>query len=237
SGATIRTNPTDAELTALRERAELILGMSSHAPLCRELVEHAFGSLGDAALRVRLAENPFTPDSVLSRLLDEYGTEPEILDAVRLHQFAGGAVRRKAFLSLLDDPRAVGQALHRMVTQRGDTPFLHMVIAAPDRDVAWVRAMVRAAAPMLGDAARLLAYARLAEMSAAEVVWAVELERAGSLERMMPQVRESMLVGTVDALAAAVGGALTTEWVGRSQAVVAEMQRWRSDAALDDPIP
>ncbi|MFL6117157.1 MAG: hypothetical protein ACJ786_38270, partial [Catenulispora sp.] len=45
SGATIRTNPTDAELTALRERAELILGMSSHAPLCRELVEHAFGSL------------------------------------------------------------------------------------------------------------------------------------------------------------------------------------------------
>ncbi|MBW8806386.1 MAG: hypothetical protein JF587_21420 [Catenulisporales bacterium] len=247
SGATIRTNPTDTELTALRERAELILGMSSHAreraelilgmsshaPLCRELVEHAFGSLGDAALRVRLAENPFTPDSVLSRLLDEYGTEPEILDAVRLHQFAGGAVRRKAFLSLLDDPRAVGQALHRMVTLCGDAPFLHMVIAAPDRDVAWVRAMVRAAAPALGDAARLAAYARLAEMSAAEVVWAVELERAGSLERMMPQVRESMLVGTVDALV----GALDAERVGGAESMVAEMQRWRSDAALDDPIP
>jgi hypothetical protein len=299
SGATIRTNPTVAELTTLRERAELILGMTSHAPLCRELAEHAFGSLGDAALRVRLAANPFTPDSVLARLLDQYGTEPEILDAIRLHEFAGGAVRRQAFRELLDDPRAVGQALQRLVTLRGDGPFLAMVDAVSERDVAWVQAMVRSAGPAVGDEALLAAYVRLAEMSAAEVVWAVELERAGSLDRMLPQVRESMLAGTADALlaagaagaaraagaasaaraAAAASSAAAGTAVGpgagapsgeaivgladgwrrrpgasgalpfvpvrpgdtararRAEDAAEEMQRWRTDAVLDDPIP
>ncbi|NUR58935.1 MAG: hypothetical protein HOV87_09705 [Catenulispora sp.] len=282
SGATIRTNPTDAELTALRERAELILGMTAHAPLCRELVEHVFGSLGDAPLRVRLAANPFTPDSVLARLLEEHGTEPEILDAIRLHEYAGGAVRRQAFLALLEEPQAVGQALHRMVTLRGDAPFLAMVDAAPAGDVDWVRAVIRSAGTTVGEAARLTAYVRLAEMSAPEVVWAVELERAGSLEQMMPQVRASMMAGTADALVrgvvgaaagrggagdsagaadgsgaagAAVSGAgsvpgsmsvatmAAVAWPGdaararRAEDAAAEMQRWRSDAVLDDPIP
>lgn len=257
SGATIRTNPTEAELKALSERAELILAMTAHAPLCRELVEHIFGSLGDAALRVRLAANPFTPDSVLTRLLNEHGTEPEILDAVRMHEFAGGAVRRQAFQDLLEDPRAVGQALHRMVTLRGDAPFLMMLDASPTDDVNWVRAIVRTAGPIVGDQARMAAYVRLAEMSAPEVVWAVELERAGSLEQMMPQVRESMLAGTADALLAAgrahdarrrltpqagLPGLVsahpgeTTRGRGAEDAV-AEMQRWRTDAVLDDPIP
>lgn len=254
SGATIRTNPTEGELTALRERAELILSMMSNAPLCRELVEHVFGSLGDAALRVRLAANPFTPDSALIRLLDEYGTEPDILDAIRLHEYAGGAVRRKAFVALLDDPRAVGQALHRLVTLRGDAPFLEMIGAAAERDVAWVRALVRSVGPAVGDGARLAAYVKLAEMSAPEVVWAVELERAGSLERMMPQVRASMMAGTADALLAAKPAA-EEAWrrqlaqrnlpiqledparARRAETTAVDMQVWRADALLDDPIP
>jgi hypothetical protein len=116
------------------------------------------------------------------------------------------------------------------------------------------------------------------------VVWAVELERAGSLEQMMPQVRESMMAGTVDALLrgaagrgsaadpaasgtvpASVSGAasgtasatVSGPWSGaapmaalgpaagpgdvararRAEDAAAEMQRWRSDAVLDDPIP
>ncbi|GAA2020963.1 hypothetical protein GCM10009839_17250 [Catenulispora yoronensis] len=248
SGATIRTNPTGGELSALSRRAELIVGMMANAPLCRELAEHAFGSLGDATLRMRLAANPYTPDSVLLRLLDEHGTEPEILNAVRLHEFAGGAVLRQSFLTLPDDPRAVGKALHDLVAARGDRPFLAMLDAGPG-DVGWVRAMVRAAGSAVGDAARLAAYVRLAEMSAPEVVWAVELERAGSLEQMMPQVRESMMAGTGEALvragaglgsgAGAGAGAKRTATGGRAGTVTpaVEMQRWRSDTALDEPIP
>ncbi|MEY9926721.1 hypothetical protein ABH926_001343 [Catenulispora sp. GP43] len=279
SGATMHKQPSAAELTALREQASLILDMAAQAPLCRELVGHAFGSLGDTALRMRLAENPFTPDSVLARLVREHDTEPEVTRAVQVHEFAGGTARRLAFLAVRDEPDAVLRGLRELLRLRGEEPFLEMVQAAPAEEAAWVRSVVAAAGSDLQPETRLRAYVRLAEISAPEVVWAVELTRTGALERMMPEVRASMAAGTAEPLIAAVrdetadavaaarrgaarlagrGGAVrpshrghaetehAEEWNRQSSAraraerhrvAAAEMKRWRSDKALDDPVP
>src|SRR6185312_7894010 len=123
-GATARKQPTGAELFALREQASLILDMASQAPLCRELAEHAFGSLGDTALRLRLAENPYTPDSVLARLVREHDTEPEVTRAVQVHEFAGGKARRLAFQAVRDEPEAVLRGLRAMLGTCGEEAFL-----------------------------------------------------------------------------------------------------------------
>ena len=279
SGATVHKEPSEAELFALREQASLILDMASQAPLCRELVGHAFGSLGDTALRMRLAENPFTPDSVLAWLVAEHDTEPEVTRAVQVHEFAGGTARRLAFQAVRDEPEAVLRGLRAMLRQCGEEPFLEMLRAAPQEEAAWVRSVVAAAGPDLTTETRLRAYARLAEMTAAEVVWAVELSRAGALERMMPEVRASMAAGSAEPLFAAVredkaaaaarrgavrltgrggGGTVRSgrsphrdadhgeEWnreasaqarAERHRAAAAEMKRWRSEGALDDPVP
>ena len=279
SGATVHQQPSGAELSALREQASLILDMTSHAPLCRELVEHAFGSLGDAALRMRLAENPFTPDSVLARLAQEHDTEPEITRAVQIHAFAGGTARRLAFQAVRDEPEAVLRGLREMLRLCGEDAFLAMLQAAPEREAAWARSVIAAAGPDLSPQTLLRAYVRLAEMSAPEVVWAVELTRAGSLSRMMPEVRASMAAGTAEPLTAAVQSSAAaaaaaarrgTSWravsrggasvrpgrpgdLGREESAgqesaaqaraerhrvaAAEMKRWRSEAALDDPVP
>ena len=279
SGATMHKEPSGAELFTLQEQNSLILDMASQAPLCRELVGHAFGSLGDAALRLRLAENPFTPDSVLARLVAEHDTEPEVTRAVQVHEFAGGTARRLAFQAVRDEPEAVLRGLRAMLLQCGEEPFLEMVQAAPLEEAAWVRSVVAAAGPDLTAETRLRAYVRLAEMSAPEVVWAVELARAGGLERMMPEVRASMAAGTAEPLFAAVrddraaaaarrgavrltgrggvvrpgrgvrtdtdpdrGGAWSRQMSAqvraeRHRAAAAEMKRWRSERALDDPVP
>lgn len=280
SGATVHKQPTGAEKSALREQASLILDMASQAPLCRELVNHAFGSLGDTALRMRLAENPFTPDSVLARLVADHDTEPEVTRAVQIHEFAGGTARRMAFQAVRDEPEAVLRGLREMLRLCGEEAFLAMVDAAPQQEAAWVRSVIAAAGPDLRPETRLRAYVRLAEISAPEVVWAVELTRAGSLSRMMPEVRASMAAGTADALLAAVrenaaaaaaaarravsgrsvirGSAATVRsghgdhsgraetWsplsgaqaqAERHRAAAAEMKRWRSEEALDDPVP
>ena len=293
SGATVHKQPSDAELTALREQASLILDMASQAPLCRELVGHAFGSLGDTALRMRLAENPFTPDSVLARLVREHDTEPEVTRAVQVHEFCGGTARRLAFQAVRDDPEAVLRGLRAMLRLCGEETFLEMVEAAPQEEAAWVRSVVAAAGPDLTPATRLRSYVRLAELAAPEVAWAVELARAGSLERMMPAVRASMAEGTAQPMIAAVredkaqaaaalrvaarlagrgGGAAAVAAAAarrsgrgtasdaaeryerddargqhqrssaqaqaeRHRLAAAEMKRWRSERALDDPVP
>lgn len=278
SSATMHKQPSEAELSALREQASLILDMASQAPLCRELVGHAFGSLGDTALRMRLAENPFTPDSVLARLVAEHDTEPEVTRAVQVHEFAGGTARRLAFQAVRDEPEEVLRGLREMLRLCGEEPFLEMVQAAPEEEAAWVRSVVAAAGPDLQPETRLRAYVRLAEISAPEVVWAVELTRAGGLERMMPEVRASMAAGSAEPMIAAVhddkaaaaarrgaarltgrGGAVVRsgraphpesehaeEWnrhssaraqAERHRAAAAEMKRWRSEGALDDPVP
>jgi hypothetical protein len=269
SSATVHKQPSDAELSALREQASLILDMASQAPLCRELVGHAFGSLGDTALRMRLAENPFTPDSVLARLVQEHDTEPEVTRAVQVHEFAGGTARRLAFQAVRDDPEAVLRGLRAMLLVCGEEAFLEMIQTAPLEEAAWVRSVIAAAGPDLQPETRLRAYVRLAEMSAPEVVWAVELTRAGALERMMPEVRASMAKGTAEPMVSAVrqdkaaaaarrgsmrlagrGGPADTERADprnplsgaqaraeRHRIAAAEMKRWRSEAALDDPVP
>jgi hypothetical protein len=278
SGATTHKEPSEAERSALRERALLILDMASQAPLCRELVGHALGALGDAALRMRLAENPFTPDSTLAGLVGRHDTEPEVTRAVQVHEFAGGTARRMAFQAVRDEPEAVLRGLRAMLRLCGEEAFLEMVEAAPQEEVAWVRSVVAAVGPDLTPATRLRAYVRLAELAAPEVAWAVELTRAGSLERMMPVVRASMAEGTAQPMVAAVreekaataaarrvaarsagrvgparsgrGAHLEPERADargrqssaqaqaeRHRAAAAEMKRWRSEEALDDPVP
>ncbi|MBS2537505.1 hypothetical protein KGQ20_32605 [Catenulispora sp. NF23] len=268
SVATVHKQPTGAELSALREHAWLIQEMASQAPLCRELVEHAFGSLGDpalrTALRMRLAENPYTPDSVLSRLVREYDTEPEVTRMVQVHQWAGGTPRRLAFQAMRDDPGAVLQGLREMLRICGEEPFLAMVDAAPQEEAAWVRSVIAALASDLEPDTLLRAYLRLAEMSSPEVVWAVELARSGSLGAMMPAVRASMADGSAEPLVTAVRKTTagyepegrktlrSIRWtdsveasrrvhgahaVEQHRVATADMAAWRSEKALDDPIP
>jgi hypothetical protein len=236
SGATVHKAPSGAELSALREQASLILDMASQAPLCRELVEHAFGSLGDTALRMRLAENPFTPDSVLARLASDHDTAPEVTRAVQVHAFAGGTARRLAFQAMRDEPEAVLRGLRDMLAACGEEAFLAMVEAAPEQEAAWARSVIAAAGPDLTPQTRLRAYVRLAEMSAPEVVWAVELTRAGTLSRMMPEVRASMAAGSADPLITAVRDSLVAAATAAARRGMAGRSSGRS-AGLSAGLP
>ena len=122
----------------------------------------------------------------LARLASDHDTEPEVTRAVQIHAFAGGRPRRLAFQAMRDEPEAVLRGLREMLTHCGEEAFLAMIEATPEEEAAWARSVIAAAGPDLTPQARLRAYVRLAEMSAPEVVWAVELTRVGTLARMMP---------------------------------------------------
>ncbi|MEZ0112660.1 hypothetical protein ABH920_006683 [Catenulispora sp. EB89] len=171
--------------------------MVRHAPLCRELVDHVVGPAGTANQRRVLARNPLASDALLERLLDLAPDGPEVAAAIRVHPEVGGRVRRAAFLAGRHDGTALEASFKAM--KPCGRQFLEMIEAAP-HEIEWILSSLRHCNRYLEAPARRIVYGLLAETAGPEVVWALDLERAGSLEKMDARVRASMKVGSGEPL-------------------------------------
>jgi hypothetical protein len=67
-------------------------------------------------------------------------------------------------------------------------------------DPGWVLSVLQETIEKFDEPGRIAAYVMLAEVVGVEAVWAVELDRAGSLESMAEYVRASMASGTAEPL-------------------------------------
>lgn len=116
------------------------------------------------------------------------------------------------------------------LTKRGPKPLLSTLRTAPDAVL--LRTVVEAAAHGAPSGLRLAAYAVLAEAAGPEAVWALELDRAGSLDQMEPEVRDSMASGTSEPLLAVAARLVAAS----SSTPASDDQSWRAAAELDQPV-
>lgn len=216
--------------TAIR-RGGAAQQMAGFMPLSRALVDHTLSPQGTGRARVNLAGNAFTPDAVLAELLSQAG-QPAIATAVREHDFACGQVRHQAFLAVRDRPDAVRKSLKALLKD-GQRQFLDLLAAVPDDDPVWLHALIRHAGHDLRPDARRVAYERLASLSEPEVVWSMELARAGSLEALPSEVRASMTEGSAEPLATAVRERPFRDSNAGIDAAAAQMRR---EEVLDQPL-
>lgn len=217
--------------TAFR-RAASAERMAGGMPLTRTLVDHVLSPEGTRPARANLAANAFTPDVVLADLMRR-DSEPKIGSAVRVHDFAAGAVRHKAFTAVRDHPALLRRSLERLL-ENGQQQFLDLLAAVPEDDAVWLHTLVKLAGDDLERGTRRAAYLRLATVSGPEVVWSVDLALAGSLKGMLPEVRESMAQNSVAPLAEA---AWTKPFRDRHAAVNAAAAQMRRDDVLEQPLP
>ena len=224
-----------SDVTALRRgsTAELMPGFM---PLSRVLVEHTLGDDGSARARANLAGNAFAPDSVLAELLGRGGT-PDVVDAIRRHDFAGGAVRWQAYRVSRQRSEPVRAALVSLL-EHGQKQFLDMLAFACDGatgdDAALIHTLIRLAGDDLRPESRRVALDLLARVSGPEVVWSLELARVGSLDRLPSAIRASMAQGSAAPLAVAVR---EKPFRDRKAAVNAAAAELRQDRVLDAPLP
>ncbi|MEY9863123.1 hypothetical protein ABH935_008772 [Catenulispora sp. GAS73] len=229
------------DVTALRRgsTAELMPGFM---PLSRVLVEHTLSDDGSARARVNLAGNAFAPDSVLAGLLGrdrDRGREPEpdVVDAIRRHDFAGGAVRWQAYRMPHKRSGSLRTSLGSLL-EHGQQQFLDMLAVACDGatedDAALIHTLIRLAGDDLRPEARRVALELLARVSGPEVVWSLELARVGSLDRLPSAIRASMAAGSAAPLAVAVR---EKPFRDRNAAVNAAAAELRQDSVLDSPLP
>lgn len=223
------------DVTALRRgsTAELMPGFM---PLSRALVEHTLSGDGSARARVNLAGNAFAPDSVLVELLGQ-DRAPDVVDAIRRHDFAGGAVRWQAYRAARVRSESVRTSLGTLL-EHGQKQFLDMLAfacdGATDEDAALIHTLIRLAGDDLRPETRRVALELLARVSGPEVVWSLELARVGSLDRLPSAVRASMAEGSAAPLAVAVS---EMPFRDRKAAVNAAAAELRQDSVLDLPLP
>ncbi|MEY9909272.1 hypothetical protein ABIA35_005507 [Catenulispora sp. MAP12-49] len=159
-------------------------------PEPRWLLDLALGPHGTSAMRLAAARNPAATVGTLWRLADREPAEPGVLAAVYLHPLASLELRIAAVVR----SEAVGGVypglVRRLVTRYAEPALLQPVLESRDPEL--LHTVLRRSNRSLQTDRRIVAYARLAEAAGPEPVWALELERAGSLERMHEAVRASM---------------------------------------------
>ena len=220
------------EAQAVRN-ARVLVRIAGHAPLSRAVVDYALNPRASARVRMVLAANPLTPNTILNKLLAFADSEPGVAVAISTHDCAPPAIRLAAF-GKVPDPEGLAQA--RQSLQR-DIDTVRRVqriatISADEADLAY--ALIRDAGPELPIEARLFAYAHLARISGLEAVWALEMDRAGLLEKMHPVVRASMAAGSAVPLLEA---AVANPYRGMHQDTVTSVAELRREDALDCPFP
>jgi hypothetical protein len=233
--------------TALRRGSSAEL-MTGFMPLSRTLVEYTLSGQGSARARADLAGNAFTPDTVLAELLGR-DREPDIAAAIRRHDFAGGAVRWRAYRAVRERESARGAVRRpnrdeplrtsvKALLEHGQQQFLDMLAVACDGasedDATLIHTLIRLAADDLWPDTRRVALDMLARVSGPEVVWSLELARVGSLDKLPSAIRASMAEGSAAPLAAAVR---EKPFRDRDSAVNAAAAELRRDRVLDSPLP
>lgn len=226
------TGPIVGEPRAVR-RARALVRIASHAPLSRPIVDLALMPQDCKRVRIELASNPLTPNVTLGRLLAFADREPGVAAAICLNELASPALRILAYRRLRSPVirESVREALPRAVAVAFDVE----VIAAAIGDQAHlVHALIRDVQPDLSPQARLFVYAHLARMSGLEAVWALELERVGTAERVDPAVRASMASGS---LAPLLEAAVADRYRGLADPAVGQVASLRREELLDQPFP
>jgi hypothetical protein len=180
-------NPGDPETRALRGVLTRVL---DRGPEPRWLLNLAIGPRGTEAMRLAAARNPAATVGTLWRLADREPAEPGVLAAVYLHPLASLELR----IASVVRSEAVGGIhpglIRRLVTRYAEPALLQPALESHDPEL--LHAVLRRSNRSLQTDRRIVAYARLAAAAGPEPVWALELERAGSLERMHEAVRASM---------------------------------------------
>ncbi|MFD0633434.1 hypothetical protein ACFQ9X_19545 [Catenulispora yoronensis] len=100
-------------------------------------------------------------------------------------------------------------------------------------DAVTLRQTVAAITGRVDEPALLCAYGALAFAAGPEPVWALELQRVGSLEQALPEVRASLLTGTADPLIEAARQVPRRHWLDTVADEDHRYQALRSDAELD----
>jgi hypothetical protein len=103
--------------------------------------------------------------------------------------------------------------------------------ALESRSAEVLHTVLRRGGGVIGTDRRIAAYARLAAAAGPEPVWALELERAGSLERMHAAVRASMAAHSDAPLQEAAAGLETPHPERVAEAWDAAFQTTRPDTA------
>lgn len=190
--------PRDPETRALTGVLTRIL---DRGPEPRWLLDLAIGPRGTEAMRLAAARNPATTVGTLWRLADREPAEPGVLAAVYLHPLASLELR----IATVVRAEAVGGIypglIRRLVTRYAEPALLQPALESHDPEL--LHAVLRRSNRSLQTDRRIVAYSRLAAAAGPEPVWALELERAGSLERMHEAVRASMSAHSDEPLRAA----------------------------------
>ena len=178
---------SDPEIRAL---TGVLTRMLDRGPESHWLLDFALGPKGTSAMRLAAARNPAATVGTLWRLADREPAEPSVLAAVYLHPLASLELR----IAVVVRSEAAGGLypglVRRLVSRRVEPALL--LPALESRDPELLQAILRRSNRSLQTDRRIVAYAHLAEAAGPEPVWALELDRAGSLERMHEAVRASM---------------------------------------------
>lgn len=214
--------------------------MLGSGPLSRPLVERVV-TRGHLGQRRRLFGNDLCPDFVLEQVHAGYAREV-LLRKINPPHVLSRAFRAYAEREPAHEMRAwaagmLGRAGDRSeVGGKGDSgkadkvvDLAFSLIDAPD-----LLCLVVAGVLDRADAATLTClYGALAEAAGPEPVWALDLERAGTLDAVLPQVRASMAVGSAEPLLEAAARTPRRHWIDVLDAEQFGCQGLRAEAELD----
>lgn len=211
--------------------------MITSVPLCRALVEHVI-TRGDAAQWEGLARNEAAPDSVLARLLEKLEKKNKKDKEDKNHKFepafaimdrvlVGPEILERAWAAVPHDYK-----FSRWIVEcaKHDTARAMHALRCTAHETEFFLKVLRMVVEQSGPSAEIAAYALLAEVAGVEAVWALDLDRAGSLDALNPHVRESMATGDAQPLLAAARAAVP---FGHGPLV---FERARTDEELDQPL-
>jgi len=127
-----------------------------------------------------------------------------VLAAVYLHPLASRELRVAAVVRAEEAGGLHPRLVRRLVTRDADPGLLLPALESRSPEV--LHTVLRRGSRVITADQRIAAYARLAAAAGPEPVWALELERAGSLEKMHEAVRASMASHSDAPLIAAAAG-------------------------------
>jgi len=180
---------------------------------------------GTAGRRRRLLRNELCPDFVLEQASVGYTRD------ILLRRLLPPHVRSRAFHFFDREPREA-RLWARSMAERGRDELVDLawsLLDAPEllRQVV-VAALGRADQPTL-----TCLYGALAEAAGPEPVWALDLERAGSLDAVLPPVRASMALCSAEPLVEAARQTPRRHWIDVLDPEQFGCQGLRAEAELD----
>lgn len=188
-----------------RGAADFVTWLLGGGPLIAALSEFALGPQGTPEMRRSVARNAAAGEALLWALAAFEPAEPMILAQIYRHPAAtedlqvAVVVRSHAAGGL--HPELAGHLLH---TGPG---YERLLPALESGDAMRIHNVLHGVLTTVDPGHRAIAYAALAVLGVVEGVWALELERVGTLEQAGASVRASMAGGGVEPLLAVVDDA------------------------------